>query len=225
LEWALAELFGLCFLLGFSFMPRLADLKDQQLYKLDRDTSYGALEPLFHGCVDVDLIPEQWDQLVRVAASLRHRTAPAHVVLDRLAGSSPSDRLAKALTALGRVVKTVYILRYLHDPVLRQRVQLQLNRGESRHKLAGWLFFANQGIFRTGDYEEIMNKVSALSLLSNAVLVWNTVQFTRIIEQLRHADENVEPEDLVRISPLAHAHVIPNGTYHFSHEPPPATER
>jgi hypothetical protein len=36
---------------------------------------------------------------------------------------------------------------------------------ESRHKLAGWLFFANQGTFRTGDYEEIMNKVSALSLL------------------------------------------------------------
>ena len=70
-----------------------------------------------------------------------------------------------------------------------------------------------------------MNKVSALSLLSNAVLVWNTVQFTRIIEQLRHADENVEPEDLARISPLAHAHVIPNGTCHFSHEPPPATER
>jgi hypothetical protein len=30
-----------------------------------------------------------------------------------LAGSSPSDRVAKALTALGRVVKTIYILRYL----------------------------------------------------------------------------------------------------------------
>ena len=42
------------------------------------------------------LIPEQWDQLVRVGASLRHRTALAHVVLDRLAGSSPSGRLSKA---------------------------------------------------------------------------------------------------------------------------------
>lgn len=90
------------------------------------------------------------------------------MILDRLAGGSPADRLAKALTALGEVVKTVYILRYLHDPVLQQRVQLQLNRGESRHTLASWLFFANQGIFRTGDYEEIMNKVSALSLLSNS---------------------------------------------------------
>jgi Tn3 transposase DDE domain-containing protein len=50
--------------------------------------------------------------------------------------------------------------------------------GESWHELARRLFFANQGAFRTGDYEEIMNKVSALAVLSNAVLVWNTVRMT-----------------------------------------------
>jgi TnpA family transposase len=75
---------------------------------------------------------------------------------------------------LGRVVKTTYLLRYLHDAALRDRVHLQLNRGESRHELARRLFFANQGAFRSGDYEEIMNKVSALSVLSNAVLVYGT---------------------------------------------------
>ena len=51
------------------------------------------------------------------------------------------------------------------------------------------LFFANQGTFQTGDYEEIMNKATCLSLLSNAVVVWNTVQMTRIIEQLRASGE------------------------------------
>ena len=110
-------------------------------------------------------------------------------------------------------------------PLLTYFIQLQLNRGESRHKLASWVFFANQGVFRTGNYEEIMNKVSALSLLSNAVLVWNTVQFTRIIEQLRQAGETIDLSDLARISPLAHAHVIPSGTYHFSHEPLQTTKR
>jgi TnpA family transposase len=114
---------------------------------------------------------EQWDSMVRVAASLRARKAPAHVVLDCLAASSPADRLAKAFTMLGRVLKTTHILSYLHDPQRRDRVQLQLNRGASRHQLAGRLFFANQGAFRSGDYGEIMNKVSALSVLSNAVLV------------------------------------------------------
>jgi TnpA family transposase len=125
------------------------------------------------------------------------------------------ERLTKALTALGRIVKTIYILRYMHDPTLRGRVQLQLNRGEARHRLASRLFFANQGVFRTGDYEEIMNKVSCLSLLSNAVLVWNTVHMTEILARLRSTGETIAPEDVARVSPLAHAHVIPNGTYHF----------
>ncbi|MEJ7639078.1 MAG: Tn3 family transposase, partial [Singulisphaera sp.] len=203
-----------CYLLGYTFLPRLRGLADQTLYKVDRGTSYGRLEPLFRGTIDAALIGEQWDQLVRIASSLRQRTAPAHVVVQRLASSAPSDRVAKALTALGRAVKTISILRYLHEE-LRRRVQLQLNRGESRHDLARWLFFANQGEFRTGDYEEIMNKASCLSLLSNAVLVWNTVRMSEIVARLRAAGESVSNEDLARISPLAYAHVIPNGTYVF----------
>jgi hypothetical protein len=79
----------------------------------------------------------------------------------------------------------LFVLRYLSDPELRYRVQLQLNRGEARHELVGrCLFFANRGEFRSGDAEEIMNKASSLRLLSNAVLVWNTLRITEIVNQL-----------------------------------------
>jgi hypothetical protein len=92
-------------------------------------------------------------------------------------------------------------------------------RGEQRHALARVLFFGNQGEFRTGDYEEIMNKASCPSLLSNAVLVWNTVQIARIVESLRAQGHAVCDEDVARISPLMHGHVIPNGTYRFDLAP------
>jgi TnpA family transposase len=42
------QLFGLCLLLGYSFMPRLRDLANQQLYKVDRTLPLGRLQPLFH---------------------------------------------------------------------------------------------------------------------------------------------------------------------------------
>jgi hypothetical protein len=48
-----------------------------------------------------------------------------------------------------------------------------------------------RGGFRSGDYEEVMNKASCLSLLSNAVLVWNTVHIARIVDQLRAAGHEV----------------------------------
>ena len=206
------QLFGLCHLLGYSLMPRLTVSK-QTLYKLDRTKHYGQLDAVLSGTVDLALIREQWDQLVRVAASLRNRTAPAHIILTRLASSAPADRLAKALTALGQALKTMSLLRYIQNEALQAQMQLQLNRGERRHQLARRLFFANQGAFQTGDYEEIMNKATCLSLLSNAVVVWNTVQMTRIIAQLRASGETLTEEDLARVSPLASAHVIPNGTY------------
>jgi TnpA family transposase len=206
------QLFGLCHLLGFSLMPRL-NVSKQTLYKLDRTKSHGALDDVITGTIDTELIREQWDQLVRVVASLRNRTAPAHVVLRRLASSAPSDRLAKALTALGRALRSLYLFRYIQEEGLRARMQLQLNRGEGRHQVARRLFFANQGAFQTGDYEEIMNKATCLSLLSNAAVVWNTVQMSRIIEQLRARGETITNTDLARISPMAFSHIIPNGTY------------
>ena len=114
------------------------------------------------------------------------------------------------------MVKTIYILRYIHDDVMRGRVQLQLNRGEYRHDLVGRCrFFANRGESRTGDLEEIMNKASCLSLLSNAVLVWNTVRISEIVERLRAAGEQILDTDLARVSPLCYALIIPNGTYNF----------
>jgi TnpA family transposase len=207
------HLFGLCVLLGISFLPRLKDLPDQVLSRIDRDGGYGALQPLLRGRINIALILEQWDELVRLAASLKDRLTPAHVVMQRLANASTANRLAGALTQLGRLMKTIHILRYVQEQPLRDAIQLQLNRGEFRHTLARTLFFANWGRFRSGDYEEVMNKASSLSLLSNAVLVWNTVHIAGTVDQLRAAGHVVKETDLARVSPLTHAHINANGSY------------
>jgi len=215
------HVFALSYLLGYSFMPRLRDLADQQLYKPVRGMSYGCLDPLLHHTAETDLIREQWDTMARVAASLRNRTAPANVIIQRLANASSSDRLARALTALGQIVKSIFILRYLDDEGMRDTVQLQLNHGEHRHDLTRrCLFFANRGEFRTGDLDEMMNKASCLSLLSNAVLVWNTVRIAEIVSRLRASGEEILDNDLARVSPLCRAHIIPTGTYSFDPEMP-----
>lgn len=98
---------------------------------------------------------------------------------------------------------------------LRRRVQLQLNRGESRHALARCLLFGNQGEFRTHDYTEVMNKATCLSLLSKAILVYNTLRLGDLLADLRRGGHPVAQADLAGISPLLHEHVLPNGRYTF----------
>ncbi|MCT4697361.1 Tn3 family transposase [Candidatus Cardinium sp. TP] len=206
-------IFALCYMLGFYFMPRIRDLKDQQLYRIDKSTTYGEIDTLITKTAYLDIVEEQWDEMLRIAISLKKRTTPAHIVVQRLTSNGPSDRLNKAFINLGRIIKTKYILRYLTDPELRRTIQAQLNKGEYRHKLPRWIFFAEHGEFTTGDYEEIMNKASCLSLVSNAILMWNTMKIDDIIQNIEAQGEKISPETLSHISLLPYKHVLPNGTY------------
>jgi hypothetical protein len=58
-----------------------------------------------------------------------------------------------------------------------------------------------------------MNKASCLSLVSNAVLYWNTLKINDIVEGLRNQGEIIDNEILSHISLLPYKHVLPNGTY------------
>jgi hypothetical protein len=49
-----------------------------------------------------------------------------------------------------------------------------------------------------------MNKASCLSLVSNAILVWNMLHISRIVDTLRQTGTPVAAEDLAHVSPLLH---------------------
>ena len=58
-----------------------------------------------------------------------------------------------------------------------------------------------------------MNKASCLSLVSNAILYWNTIKINEIVAELRAQGEDIDKETLSHISLLPFRHVVPNGTY------------
>ncbi len=69
------------------------------------------------------------------------------VVKVRLNNDRPT-RLARALEALGRIIKTLYLLAYINDETYRRRILVQLNRGEGRHQLARIVFHGKRGELR-----------------------------------------------------------------------------
>jgi hypothetical protein len=92
--------------------------------------------------------------------------------------------------------------------------------GRSTISADGTRIAFNQGEFRSGDYFEIMNKASCLSLLSNAILVYNTVHIGNILDQAQAAGRVFPPEAIAHVPPLLFDHVIVNGTYDFSDAKP-----
>jgi len=64
-------IFSLFDLVGLQFSPRIRDMADQRLYRLDRSVRYEHIEPLFSGILNQDLILRRWDDLLRVAGSVK----------------------------------------------------------------------------------------------------------------------------------------------------------
>ncbi|WP_233592555.1 transposase [Erwinia psidii] len=124
---------ALCYLPGYYFIPRIRDFKHQQLYRANRLVNYVFFTPLMNKTVDLDIIEEQSDAVIHVSQSLKKRTAPAHVITERLTSYFPFDPLSKAFTNLARLIKPEYILRYMTVQDLRRTVQL--NKTEYRNNL------------------------------------------------------------------------------------------
>ena len=59
-----------------------------------------------------------------------------------------------------------------------------------------------------------MNKASCLSLISNAILIHNTLG--EVLEEAAQSGHPFSAEAVAQISPLAHRHVVVNGTYDFA---------
>jgi TnpA family transposase len=54
----------------------------------------------------------------------------------------------QALAEIGRVHKTVHILRTLDDEEYRRRMGRELNKGEASHELSRFLCFGKEGALR-----------------------------------------------------------------------------
>ena len=175
--------FSLFDLLGLQFSPRLRDLGDQKLYRFDTSIRYHNIGRLVRGTLKPRLIPGHWDDMLRVAGSLKLGWVTASLFIAKLQSFRRQNVLTRAL-----------------------------------HALRGFLFVANEGKIRHHYDEEQLNQVSCLNLVANAVVLWNTVYMSAVLDQLRSEGHNVDDGDVVHLSPARYAHINPYGKYRFNVE-------
>ena len=78
-------------------------------------------------------------------------------------------RLARALQELGRLIKSLYMLRFIDDETYRRRILVQLNRGEGRHSVARVVFHGKRGELRQRYREGQEDQLGALGLVVNMI--------------------------------------------------------
>ncbi len=207
--------FGLFWLLGYQFSPRLADAGESIFWRMDKNANYGPLDKIARGVIKEHLIEDNWDDMMRIAGSLKLGTIRASELMKTLLKSDKPSSLAKAIKEVGRINKSRYLLDLIDDEDYRRRILSQLNKGESRHNVARDICHGKRGEIRKRYKEGQENQLGALGLVTNALVLWNTIYMQKAVDYLKTTSFSVNEEDLKRLSPLVYKHINMLGHYSF----------
>ena len=140
----------------------------------------------------------------------------ASLLLQMLQAYPQQNALAQPLQEYGiGWSDTLHVLRWYADRDDRRRVMRQLNKGESLHDLRAYLMIANKG--RTPEPQLLANQASCLNLVTNAVILWNTVYMAEAVAQLRREGYQMAKKtvDLARVWPTRYGHLNVYARFHF----------
>ncbi|MFF1840080.1 Tn3 family transposase, partial [Streptomyces sp. NPDC058231] len=155
----------------------------------------------------------QFRHLMRVAVSVREGTISSSTLLKRLRSGSRKNATYAAFREVGRVTRTVQLLRYLSDAPMRRRVTAATNKVESFNRLSQWIGFANRGVIADNDPIEQEKAMKFNALLTNAVIFHNALDIAETVRRLLAEGWKIDPEDLAHISPYLTEHINRLGEY------------
>lgn len=207
------HVFALMHLLGFRFAPRIRDLGETKLYIPKGNIAYDALKPMIGGPLDIKQIRLHWDEILRLATSIKQGTVTASLMLRKLGSYPRQNGLAVALRELGRIERTLFILDWLQNVELRRRVHAGLNKGEARNALARAVFFNRLGEIRDRSFEQQRYRASGLNLATAAIVLWNTVYLERATNAMRKNRQGIDDTLFQYLSPLGWEHINLTGDY------------
>lgn len=206
--------FGLTHLLGFKFEPRIRDISDLKLYTFAKPSDYSKLENILNGRINEKTIRECFDDVLRLAHSIQKGKTTASLIMGKLGSYARQNTLATALREMGRIEKTIFILDYISSQEMRRKINKILNKGELMNSLARAVFFAKRGEMRERDLQDQLQRASALSIIMNAISVWNTVYLQKAIDYLK-TKKSFDNNLLRHVSSLNWEHINFIGDYHF----------
>lgn len=210
--------FGLMYLFGYRFMPRFTNLPQKAK---DNLVSFENLDPSKEYLIKPankvisDLIIKEWENVLRILASLAMKETTQAVVVKKLASYKRSNPTLKALIEFDKIIMSLYILDYIDDPDMRSNVHRSLNRGEALHQLISAIrkVSGNKLIGKTEI--EMENNNECNRLIANCIIYYNATILSGLYREFKRQKNSVYCDLIKRLSPVAWQHINLFGKYEF----------
>jgi TnpA family transposase len=214
--------FALTYLLGIDFQPRIKEFHLLKLHgiagmKIGQQEDYtinaGAT-------INTQIIGQQWDNILRLVTSIKLKYTVPSQILKRLNSYALKNPLYQALKELGKVVRTIFLLRYMDDETMRQRIHQQLVKGESFNSLAAAIGYGNGGKIIYASKEDLLLMEGCRRLLENVVICWNYLYLSRAVVKATPEERKSMLRLIPDISPVAWEHFNFQGEFDFDESLP-----
>ncbi|MFK7934144.1 MAG: Tn3 family transposase, partial [Saprospiraceae bacterium] len=204
--------FGLAYLLGIKLLPRIRGIKNKVFFRPEKGTSYEHIDELFTETINWKLIETHLRDMLRVVLSIKKGKITPSTILRRLNSQSRKNKLYFAFRELGRAVRTIFLMDYIHDVELRKVIFAATNKSEEFNQFANWVAFANKTIPENLKHEQ--SKIIKYNhLVANMIMLYNVDSMTRVLNDLVKEGYEITEEIIDAFAPYRTEHINRFGSY------------
>lgn len=133
-------------------------------------------------------------------------------MIKRFSKDNYNHPVYKALLEIGKVVKTIFLCRYLSSEALRIEIHEALNVVERVNSIMGFIFYGKLGEISTNDKEEQELGILCLHLIQVCMTYINTLMIQEVLS-LPLWQNLLTKEDKRALTLLIHGHLNPYGLF------------
>ena len=206
------SVFGLCRKLGIKLMPRMRGLGGTVFYRPDKATRYRHVDALFRAEIDWDLIATHARDMIQVVLSIQAGLVMPSMLLRKLGTANRRSRLYRAFRELGRVERTLFLLRFISSAETRRTIRAETTKVEAYNDFLDWVTFGGP-VVKSGDPVEQEKQLKYASLVANAVMLSNVADLTQVLSDMARDGHPVTPALVAGMSPYLRRHILRFGKY------------
>lgn len=162
--------------------------------------------------INENFVTKQWDEVQRLVSSIITGYASPNVIIEKLSSKNYTSKTKKAFVQYNHIVRSHFILMYIHDKEFRRAIMRALNRGEEYNNLYQAITILKKGEFRGKNEIEMEIWNQCTRLISAIILYYNTYILNSLY--VNSTDEKVK-KYLLELSPAAWVHINMLGYYQF----------
>ena len=134
------------------------------------------------------------------------------MLLRKLGTYNQKSRLYRAFRELGRIERTLFLLRYVSNSDIRRGIRAETTKIEAFNDFLDWVSFGGP-VIKSGDPVEQEKQLKYASLVGNAIMLSNVADMTGVLSSMAAEGQRVTPGLVACLSPYIREHIRRFGQY------------